>query len=298
MNDERIYKLIKFFVIFFGLFPTQVLKFFADSFGLVWYFLDSRHRNIVKDNIRLAYPKRFSNIQIKQFAKNNFKHTAGMIFEVIWAYSKKEEELFQYFTIKGLEHLENAMEGAKGVICLTCHMGNFELLVAAIAKTGINPHVLYRKFDFNPLEKFMLDMRQRFGTTMIPLRNASEKIEIILKNGGVVGTLLDQNVDWYKGVFVDFFGRPACTNNSFAKLVLKTKSPVVPVFIMKKNEKYIMQFLPQIPLQVTKDPIKDIENNTQNYVKAIELMVRKCPEQYFWVHNRWKTKPYCTLQHH
>ncbi|MBU2481588.1 MAG: lysophospholipid acyltransferase family protein, partial [Proteobacteria bacterium] len=94
---------------------------------------------------------------------------------------------------------------------------------------------------------------------------------------------------------VDFFGRPACTNNGLAKLVLKTKPVVLPGFMRSEKEKFILEILPEIPLQETGDPIKDIENNTQAYVSAIESMVRRHPEQYFWVHNRWKTKPYCLL---
>ncbi|NOX32633.1 MAG: lysophospholipid acyltransferase family protein [Deltaproteobacteria bacterium] len=295
MSDKRIYKLIKLLVILFGLFPEQVLKFFSDLLGLIWYKIDKRHRNVVLKNINYAYPDRFSDVQAQRFAKNNFKHITGILFEVIWSYSKNRDELFKRFSVKGLEHLENAREKGKGVLCLTCHMGNFELLSAAVGKTGMEPYVLYRKLDFKPLERFMREMRQRFGTTVIPLRKASKKINMILKKGGVVGTLLDQNVDWYKGVFADFFGRPACTNNGFAKLVLKTRAPVVPMFIRKENDKHIMEFLPQVPLQITGDTIRDIENNTQNYVSAIESMIRKCPEQYFWVHNRWKTKPYCPL---
>ena len=116
-----------------------------------------------------------------------------------------------------------------------------------------------------------------------------------LNSGDVVGVLLDQNVDWYKGVFVDYFGQPACTNNGLAKLILQTKASVLPMFIIKKGDRYIHEILPPLPVTETRDPIKDIEINTQTFVSAIESMVRRCPEQYFWVHNRWKTKPYCTL---
>ncbi len=292
MKDEIIYKLIKLLIFVLGLFPKPILKFFSDLLGLIWYKIDKRHRDVVLKNINFAYPGQFTNIQAQIFVKKNFQHTTGIAFEVIWSYSKHKDDLLEYFSVKGVEHIENAMKNGKGVLCLTCHMGNFELLAPAFAKTDIKPYVLYRKLDFNPLERLVFAMRQRFGATPIPLRKASNKIVKILENGGVVGTLLDQNVDWYKGVFVDFFGRPACTNSGFAKLVLKTKASVVPVFIMKKNEEFRMQFLPQIPLQVSGDPIKDVENNTQNYISAIESMVRQCPEQYFWVHNRWKTKPY------
>ncbi len=295
MNDIQIYRLIRLAAVMLGHLPRPVLKFCADILGLVWYHADRRHRNVVLENIRCAYPEHFSDEQAKRFVRANFRHTIGILFDVIWFYPKKKEKVFEYFSIKGMHHLENALEKNKGVIGLTCHMGNFELLAAAIAKTGINPYVLYRKLDFNPLEIFVREMRQRFGTTMIPLRQASKKVEDLLRQGKLIGTLLDQNVDWYKGVFVDFFGRPACTNNGFAKLVLKTQASVVPVFIVQKEGRFIMEFFPEIPLEKTGDKIKDIENNTQNYVSAIEFMVRKCPEQYFWVHNRWKTRPFCMI---
>jgi len=110
-----------------------------------------------------------------------------------------------------------------------------------------------------------------------------------------VATLLDQNVGWYKGVFVDYFGHPACTNNGLAKLAINSGASVVPMFIRRENGRYIHEFLPEVPVVVTNDPIKDIENNTQAFVSALESMVRQCPEQYFWVHNRWKNKPYCLL---
>lgn len=137
-------------------------------------------------------------------------------------------------------------------------------------------------------------MRERFGSTMVPLKNASKKIEAILAQGHLAVTLLDQNVDWYQGAFVDFFGRPACTNSGLAKLAMRSNAPVVPGFIMKKDGKHIVEIFPEIPVQNTGDTIKDLENNTQRFVTAIEAMVRKCPEQYFWVHNRWKTKSYST----
>jgi len=169
------------------------------------------------------------------------------------------------------------------------------LLITGSIKVGYPTHGIYRKFDFKPLERLILEIRQRFGMNMIPIRGASRTIDATLRRGEVIGTLLDQNVDWYKGVWVDFFGKPACTNNGLAALVLRTNSPVVPGFIMREGDKYTIRFLPEVPVVKTGDRIKDIEKNTQNFTKAIELMVRQNPEQYFWVHNRWKTKPYSRI---
>lgn len=292
MNDDRIYKLIKLAVTLLGMLPRTTLKFFSDMLGLIWYKADKRHRNVALENISFAYPDKFSLPQAQRFVKENFKSTAGILFEVIWSYGKTRDELFKYVFVKGVRHIENAQKKGRGVILLAGHTGNFELGPVAFIRAGIAPCVIYRKFDFQPVERLLLEVRQRFGAKMIPLMGASKKIDTILRKGGIVATLLDQSVDWYNGVFVDYFGRPACTNKGLAKLVLRTKASVVPTFMKKKNENYIMQVLPELVLQVTGDPIKDIENNTQNYVSAIESMVRKCPEQYFWVHNRWKTKPY------
>jgi KDO2-lipid IV(A) lauroyltransferase len=296
MNNDTIFKLLKLMVNLLSMLPRRMLRFFSDLLGLIWYTVDKRHRNVVRENIQFAYPEKFSSVQAQRFSKNVFKNTAGILFEVIWSYRKTWDELSVYLLIKGVKNIENAQKKGRGIILLCSHLGNFELGGAAIAKAGIDPYGVYRKFDFQPLERFLLEMRQKFGTRMIPLRGASKKIDTILRNNGVVGTLLDQSVDWYKGVFVDYFGRPACTNDGLAKLVLRSKAAVVPVFIVRKNEHYILEFLPEIPLEITGDPIKDIENNTQNYVSSIEATIRQCPEQYFWVHNRWKTKPYCMLK--
>ena len=294
MKDIIIYKLIKMLIVVVSRFPMVVLNFCADVLGLFFFTVDKRHRTIVVNNIQNAYPGKYSRARALRFAKKNFKHTTRIIFEAIWSYGQKEAYLLKHYEIKGLKHIKAAMEKG-GVILLGGHIGNFELMSGAMAKSKIFPIGLYRKFDFKPIEHLMLENRQKLGTTMIPLGNASSKILTALKEKKVVATLLDQNVDWYNGVFVNYFGRPACTNSGLAKIALQSKAAVVPMFIVRKNGRFIHEFLPQIPMTITNDPIKDIEINTQAFVSAIESMVRRCPEQYFWVHNRWKTKPYSTL---
>lgn len=274
--------------------PQRFLRFLSDALALIWFNVDKRHRTVVVNNVQHAFPGKFSQSQALQFAKQNFKHTAGLIFEGIWSYGRNKEELLKHFKVEGKEHLDAALADG-GVILLGCHMGNFELMAAGVAKAGLRPVGLYRKLDFEPMERLTREMRERFGSTMIPIRKAAPKVKKALAQGKMVATLLDQNVDWYKGVFVDFFGQPACTNNGLAKLAVQSGAKVIPMFIMKEGDTYIQHFLPEVPVVDTKDPIKNIEINTQAFVSAIETMVRQCPEQYFWVHNRWKTKPFCLI---
>lgn len=318
MKNEIIYRILTVLMSLLGLLPRSTGKLFGDILGLIWFRIDKRHRQITLENIRLslgrsshrndltdrshqrnALPDRSGNflseVEQLKLAKRIFKNIAGMVFELGWAYRLKWEDLPDHFTVIGVENIKRAHDKGRGVLIILCHMGNWELLVASIALTGYRSSALYRKLDFEPLERLIREMRQRYGTVMIPLRGASQQVDQRLAAGELVGTLMDQNVDWYKGVFVEFMGRPACTNSGVAALVLKTGAAVVPAYIVRKGFKHVMYFEPEIPLVRTGDSIKDIEINTQNYTSAIESMIRSYPDQWFWVHNRWKIKNYSPL---
>jgi len=319
MKNEIIYRILTIIMTLLGFVPRRVGKLFGDMLGLIWFKIDRRHREITLENIRLSLGKDLSHDQkglrynqinslqessasglsaVEQqiMAKKIFKNIAGMIFELGWAYCLKSKDLPKYFTVRGVDNIKRAHAKGRGVLVIICHMGNWELLAASVATTGYKSSILYRKFDFEPLERLILEMRQKYGTVLIPLRRASRQIDNRLASGELVGTLIDQNVDWYKGVFVEFFGRPACTNSGVASLVLRTGTAVVPSYIVRDGFKHIMHFEPEIELVRTGDRIKDLEINTQNYTSAIESIIRRYPDQWFWVHNRWKVKNYSLLK--
>ena len=295
MKDEILYQILRVIFLLIGLIPKKVSRFMADVLGLLWYDLDARHRTIALNNLEKALGNEMNKRELKMLSKRIFKNITLIVFELGWAMHLKRKDLPRHFSLKGVANLHKAHAKGRGVLVLLCHIGNWELLVGGIALTGYRSSALYRKLDFFPLERLIRELREKHGTRMIPLRGASRKLDALLASGEVVGTLLDQNVDWYKGVFVDFFGRPACTNRGVAELVMRTRTSVVPTFIIRKGDKHLMEFQPEIPLVDTGDRICDIEANTQNYVSVIEAMVRRYPEQWFWVHNRWKTKPYSLL---
>jgi KDO2-lipid IV(A) lauroyltransferase len=290
MSDAKIYKLLNLLLTLVGSLPMVVSTFCSDILGLLWFKIDKRHRTVTLDNIQKALGDEMTPFQVMRMGKQVFKNIASILFEVAWSYQLDRDTFISHFTVTGIEHVKNAHAKGRGVMVLAGHQGNFELNIHAIEQTQMKGYGIYRKMDFAPLERLMLEIRQRFGLTMVPIRGASKKLDVILRDGGVVGTLLDQSVDWYTGAFVDFFGRTACTNRGLAVLVLRTKAAVVPMCCMRKNRKFVIEFLPEVLLEETGDTIKDIENNTQNYTSAIEFMVRRFPDQYFWVHNRWKTK--------
>lgn len=302
IKDELIYRILTIIMNLLGLVPRRVGKFLGDILGLIWFRVDKRHREITLENICFSLGRKSNSKDRltaggeKILAKKIFKNIAGMLFELGWGYRLAREDLPEYFTIRGVEHVKNAHEKGRGVLVIICHMGNWELLAASIAIANYSTSILYRKFDFVPLERLFLEMRKKYGTVLIPLRGASRQIDQRLAAGELVGTLMDQNVDWYKGVFVDFFGRPACTNSGVASLVLRTGAAVVPAYIVRDGyTNHVMHFEPEIEIVRTGDRIKDIEINTQNYTSAIESIIRRYPDQWFWVHNRWKVKNYSLL---
>jgi KDO2-lipid IV(A) lauroyltransferase len=193
--------------------------------------------------------------------------------------------------------LFRAVKKKKGVFMLTGHFGNWELMSAATSlRIGINNAVVVRPADFEPADRLLRTLRSRFGTEIIPKRRAMKKLLSVEKENKVIGILLDQNVDWYEGVFVPFMGRPACTNKGLALVALRTGSPVVPIFSIREPDgRYRIIFEDEVPLKRTGDKIKDTEENTAQFTQIIEKYVRKYPDHWFWFHKRWKTQPYCEL---
>jgi KDO2-lipid IV(A) lauroyltransferase len=244
------------------------------------------------DNLTYAFGHEKQPEEIEKIAQQVFINLVKVIFEVGWSLHLKESQFAEHFKVNGFRHMKNAYEKGKGVLALTAHFGNWELLtiIGAIIKFPIN--IVVRPLDFKPLDHFIFNLRTRFGGKIIPKERSIHTIIKSLHRGEIVVLLMDQNVDWYEGVFVDFMGHRACTSKGLALFALKTEAPVVPVFMVREKSGFRAEFGPEIVTVKTGDRQKDIEINTQEYNRVIENYIRRYPDQWFWVHQRWKTKPY------
>jgi len=286
------YGLIANFFKLLGMIPRKWAYRLSHFIGLIFFHVDRKHQKIALSNLTNAFKNEKDNYEIRKIAKQVFKNLALILFEIGWSLSLTKKEFSKYFIINGLSRLETARKKGRGVLVFTAHTGNWELLPVASTITGYQISILFRPLDFPPLNQFFLKIRSRFGANMVPTARSMRKILQNLKQGGLVGILMDQNVDWHEGVFVDFFGRRACTNKGLALLALKTKAPVIPIFLVREKTGFRVEIGEEILLVKTGDKIKDIEANTQQYNDAIEAFVRRYPDQWFWVHQRWKTRPY------
>ncbi|MEA3280295.1 MAG: lysophospholipid acyltransferase family protein, partial [Thermodesulfobacteriota bacterium] len=286
------YRVIKILFNLIGLIPRKLAFTLGNLFGKILFLANKKHRNIAIENLTRSFGREKSPYEIKSLVRRVFENLGRILFETAWSFRLKGKDFDKYFHIKGLPHYKAALKQHKGILFLTAHIGNWELLPIIGTMIDCPVNIVYRPLDFLPLNDIFIKIRTRFGAKLIPTAHSMRKILNCLKLGQSVVVLMDQNVDWYEGVFVDFFGHRACTNKGLALLALKTEAPVVPVFLVREGPGFRVEFGPQIPLVKTGNKIKDVEANTLRYNRVIESVIRQYPDQWFWVHQRWKTKPF------
>ncbi|MCP4747099.1 MAG: lysophospholipid acyltransferase family protein [Desulfobacteraceae bacterium] len=294
MIDSVMYKLFRSLLLILGMLPYSIQNCAATWLGRIFFRLDKKHRKIAASNLTLAFGNEKTPRQIYELAQKVFENLCRIIFEIGWSLSLTERQFHNYFRLHNVCAYRQAITKGRGALILVAHFGNWELLPIVAHMAAMPVRIVYRPMDAPFVDRFFKKNRSRFGGVPIPTRKgAMHKIYKALRKGNPVGLLMDQNVDWYDGVFVDFFNRRACTNTGMAVLALKSRAPVVPLFLIRKGRKFDAVFGPELPLIQTGDKIKDIEENTRQYNRVIENYARNYPDQWFWVHQRWKTRPMC-----
>lgn len=188
---------------------------------------------------------------------------------------------------EGLENYTAAKARGRGVLIPTAHLGNWELSAFAHAYMTEPMHIVVRPFDNPRLDAWVEKRRGLSGNRIIHKKEAARAILKALHAGGAVGILIDQNVVPAEGVFVDFFGRKACTGTAFVKFAHRTGAPVIPGFALweERESRYVLRFYPEIEMT------GDVPEDTQRVHSFLESVIRQYPDQWLWVHRRWKTRP-------
>lgn len=283
-------RLIAHFFWQIGKLPTAGVKKISTVLGSLWYLVDRSHRQIASDNLKKAFSNRLSDKDRRTVTISVFRNLISILFEIGWAMRLEPEDVIREIDILGLTHVEKAMAQNRGIIAITAHTGNWELLsmLAAVSPTRIN--IVYRPLDFAPMDRFIAAFRSRFGADVIPKKGSLKRLIVRLRKNEVVALVMDQRVGHKKGVFIDFFGETAVTTKGPAYLALVTRAPVVPIFMRRSKNSFIIEIGEEIPLLTTGDREKDIMLNTINYNRAIETFIRKYPSQWLWIHRRWRIR--------
>ncbi len=281
-------KLTRFF---FRITPLGVRRSIFVGLARLGYHLSLKHRLIAIHNLTRAFPEK-SMDDIIAIAKASYSDFAKIIAEFSEIIYLNPENLGRWVTVKGLENYEKACLSGRGVLLFSGHFGNWEFGSAALAILSRPPVFMARRMDNTFLEEAALRIRAVVGVRTLNKEGAMRPALRLLKNGETIKLLIDQNVAVYDGIFVDFFGRPACTTSGVALMALHTGAAVLPIFTTRMPDgRYLTEIGEEVETVVTGTRDADVLANTQNYTQIIEDHIRKYPKQWFWVHQRWKTKP-------
>ena len=280
------------FIKILGILPRPLAR--GMGIGLAWvvYLLHVRLRRVGMRNLAMVFPEK-SEAERARILRGEFASLGRQLAEVCHFPKYTLANVEQVVVYDGLENYERAYAQEKGVLFLTSHFGGWELSAFSHSLHGHWMHVVVRAMDNLYLDRLIRRYRTMHGNQIVEKDDFVRGLLAAMKAGEVVGILMDTNMTPPQGIFVDFFGIPACTASGLARIALRTDAAVVPAFTIWDAElgKYRLRFDPAVELARTGDLEGDIKANTQRFTSIIEEYVRKYPEQWLWVHRRWKTRP-------
>jgi KDO2-lipid IV(A) lauroyltransferase len=260
--------------------------------GKLTYIIIGQARRKTQRNLKLAFGKEWDENKLKRVACQVFVNVGKNVADAVRLKNMKWEEIDKITEIEGLEYFDQAYRLRKGVIALTGHIGNFELLAAWFSLEGYSVSVIGRELYDARLDDIVVKSRQSVGLENIPSSASVKHVIKALRSGRALGVLADQDSSRVRGVFVNFFGRPARTPVAPVLLAYKTGAPIIPMAIVRGNKnKYRIIVKPEIELTFTENNEQDIIDVTQKCTQVLESIIREYPDQWLWMHDRWKSKP-------
>jgi KDO2-lipid IV(A) lauroyltransferase len=292
MRRRLEYALVWLIVKVVGALPRPLAR--AKGISLAWtvYLLHPRLRRVGMRNLAMALPEK-NRRERARILRGVFTSLGRQLAEVCLFPKYTRENVSKVVVYDGFENFERAFAGGKGVLFLTAHLGGWEISSFAHSLYGHPLHIVMRSLDNSYLDGLMRRYRTMHGNTTVDKDDFVRGLLSAMKAGETVGILMDTNMTPPQGVFVNFFGIPACTASGMARIALRTDAAVVPAFTVwdPALRKYRLRFDPAVKLVRTDNDEKDVVTNTALFTKVIEEYVRRYPDQWLWVHRRWKTRP-------
>jgi KDO2-lipid IV(A) lauroyltransferase len=275
-----------------GLLPRPIARAFGIALGLIVYAIHGRLRRVGVRNLTLAFPE-MPDRERRRILRGEFISLGRQLAEVCLFPRYTRENVSQIVVYDRFDNFERAFARGKGVLFLTGHLGAWELSAFAHSLQGHPLSIVMRSLDNPYIDAFLQRYRTMHGNRTVDKDDFVRGLLSAMRAGETVGILMDTNMTPPQGVFVDFFGIPACTASGLARIALRTDAAVVPGFTVwdPKLKKYILRFDPAVELIRTNDNEADIVANTARFTKVIEGVIRQYPSQWLWVHRRWKTRP-------
>ncbi len=256
--------------------------------GLLFYYLFPSRRRITLASLKSA--NLWTNPEIRRIGASMARNMGQNVIEFLRLPSLTKDNMDNYIKWSGLEHLDNALKLNKGAFVLTAHLGNWDLVASGYSLKGYKVNLITKHLKIDFLNKFWMESRSQKNITQIYREGAVKEIINALKRNELMGFILDQHTHSADGVLVDFFGRPCWTTPGLAVLAQRLGAPVVPSFIIRQPDGTHKVFIePAIPFVEKESQAETIRYNTQAYTNVLERYIRQYPDQWIWMHRRWKT---------
>jgi Kdo2-lipid IVA lauroyltransferase/acyltransferase len=277
-----------------SLLPDFILYRLGVLAGDLVYRYDHRHVRIGMKNLSLAFPEKSEaeRARILRESYRNLGRTGAEYTRLGGFFRHRLVRRVTYSNFDGWVGLQRKYRG-KGILALTAHFGNFELLPSAHAMHGYQIALVHHTQRFLAGDALMTYIRERAGVEIIRKHSAARAVLRGLRAGDLIGIPFDQNAKRSEATWVPFFGEPAATITGLARVARISGAPVMPVFIVRQPDmrSHKIEIFDEVPQQRTSDADADWHENTAQFVKAVEEIVRKYPEQFLWIHRRYRTRP-------
>jgi KDO2-lipid IV(A) lauroyltransferase len=266
--------------------PRAMAEWLARRYAGLLDLAVPRLRRTAMRNLEMALPE-LTATQRRRIVDGVFRSIARLLVAFARLPRIRRENVADWIRCEGHEHFEEALRGGRGVLVATGHLGNWELSAFAHALLASPMHVVVRPLDNPRLDALVARRRTLSGNRIIEKKDFARGILKALGANQAVGILIDQNTSPEYGVFVDFFGIPACANAGFARLAAHSGASVIPGCALwsEREGRYVLRFYP--PVEIT----GDVQADTQRVQKRLEAIIREHPDQWLWIHRRWKTRP-------
>jgi KDO2-lipid IV(A) lauroyltransferase len=243
-------------------------------------------RDLVLKNLAIAFPEMPDRERVR-VGRESVKNFAITALEFL---RSRGTDIAADIEMRGVEHVRAALDQGQGVYVLCFHLGNWEAMGAKISRTIVPAHVLVKKVGGGGMNRFVSELREKNGFLAVKRQKKGDgmlEIAKALKRGEIVGFVMDQARPGEPRL--PFFGQPAKTNTSFAAIWRRMQAPIVPAYIHRTAvSQHVIEFFPELKLAVTEDEKADIATHSTYFNEVVATHVKKHPEQYFWMHNRWK----------
>jgi KDO2-lipid IV(A) lauroyltransferase len=293
--DYAVYLLVRVIMCVIQAFPPATAVLLANGLAWLAYHLDRRHREVARDNLRHAFPEISQPQQIDRLIRATYRHFCTLLIDIAHTPRKLNTNNWRAHVVMSdtvVRHLAGALLSDRPLLMITGHFGNWEMGGYVMGLLGFPTYAIARRLDNPYLDRLFKEFRQRQGQTILDKNDDYDRMLEVLRAGGALATLGDQDAG-PRGLFVDFFGRPASTHKAVALFALEYQVPMLVIGVRRLNDalRYEVHIADLILPEEYADKPNAVRDITQRFTADLESIIRQAPAQYFWLHRRWKHPP-------